>query len=320
MAATASTGPLIPRRRLGAALRELREGRGETLQQTAAALLFSPSKLSRIENGLAGEPHPRDVRDLIAHFGLEGADDAGHLEELAAAGRVPGWWQVPPYQMSPRLDTFISYESAASRIEGYVPTAVPAVLQTADYAAAALSRLAPSLTASEVEQQVDLRMRRQREVRGRDPSPSFRYTVPETVLHRQVGSATTMREQLTALVEVYRDPAVDLHVIPFRAGLYRAAEGATLTLFHFEDALDPDVIGLETVSSIQFVDGEDRIRDYREAFSELARVRLDREASCAFIEQLTSASALTPGSPDPAAPSGRPSATGNARPSARRRA
>src|SRR5687767_7194771 len=122
--ATADAGPLIPRRRLGAAFRELRVARGETLQQTATALLLSPSTLSRIENGLAGEPHPRDVRDLIDHFEVNG-EYATALKDLAEAGRQPGWWQLPPYEFTGDIDTFISYESAASSIREYSPTLVP---------------------------------------------------------------------------------------------------------------------------------------------------------------------------------------------------
>lgn len=276
-----NTGPLIPRRRLGAALRELREGRPETLQETAKALMFSPSKLSRIENGLAGEPHPRDVRDLIAHFRIAGTTAATTLESLAAEGRRPGWWQVSSYPMPKRLDTLISYESAASRIEAYVPLVVPGMLQTPAYAAAVLHSLAPHLSADQLEDQVALRMRRQRELRGRAHPPVMCLTVPETVLHRVVGSPAVMREQIQAILAA--EPAVDLHVVPFAVGLYQATETATTTLFHFENSLDPDVVSVETLTSIQFIDGEDRIRRYREALAELADIRLNREQSRDFV-------------------------------------
>lgn len=282
--ASANTGPLIPRRRLGAAFRELREARNETLQQTAKALMFSPSKLSRIENGLAGEPHPRDVRDLLAHFDLNGTDRSGQLEELAAAGRVPGWWQVSPYTMPSRLDTYISFENAASRIENYIPTVVPGLLQTEAYATEVLRRLAPRLSAGEIEQQVALRMARQRALRERDPAPELVLIAPETVLRRSVGDAAMMRGQLAALVDSYDDPQIDFRVIPFTAGLHPAMEGG-YTLFHFEDPRDADVVALDTVSSTQFLDQEETVRKHRNTLQDLQKYWLGRTESRDFVRR-----------------------------------
>ena len=284
---TASTGPLIPRRRLGAAFRELREARGATLQQTAKAktLLFSPSKLSRIENGLAGEPHPRDIRDLIAHFGLDGTEQAAGLERLAEQGRVPGWWQVPPYTMPSRLDAFISCESAASRIESYVPLVVPGLLQTTEYATEVLRRLVPRLAPREIEQQVALRMARQRALAGRMPAPEILLVAPETVLRRLVGDESTMRGQLARLVASYDHPTIDFRVIPFHAGLHPAMEGG-FSFFHFEDVRDPDIVALDTVSSTHFVDQKDTVRKHREVFQDMQQYSLSRSASHAFLKRL----------------------------------
>jgi transcriptional regulator with XRE-family HTH domain len=283
---SANSGPLIPRRRLGAAFRELREARGETLQQTAKVLMFSPSKLSRIENGLAGEPHPRDVRDLIAHFGLDGGPQAARMEELAEAGRQPGWWQVPTYRMPSDLDTFISYESAAARIVAYEPTAVPGLMQTPDYARAVIHRLVPHLTPEEIGHQVEIRLRRQEELRRRSPRPRQHYTFPETILHRLVGSVSIMRQQLAALVDHFDDPLVELHVIPFSAGIYEAAELSTVTLFEFEQDRDGDVVASERARYTQFMDRPDTVAKYRGILSRLSYYWLDRFESRAFIERL----------------------------------
>jgi transcriptional regulator with XRE-family HTH domain len=282
---TTSTGPLIPRRRLGAAFRDLREGRGETLQQTAKAVMFSPSKLSRIENGLAGEPHPRDVRDLIAHFALDGTDQGAELEQLAEEGRTSGWWQVPEFQMPGRLNTFISYENAASRIEAYVPAVVPGILQTSEYASATIHRLVPRLSPTEVEHQVALRLRRQKEIRGREPRPSQLYVIPETVLHRVVGSKETMRDQLAHLVASYDDDLLDVHVIPFEAGLYEAVEVSSVTIFIFDDSA-LNIAALERVSYIEFLDRGDAVQKYRAAIDSLSQYWLGRSESKAFIERL----------------------------------
>jgi transcriptional regulator with XRE-family HTH domain len=279
-----NTGPLIPRRRLGATFRDLRENRGETLQTTARALLFSPSKLSRIENGLGGEPNPRDVRDLIAHFDLDETRQA-ECESLAEAGRVPGWWQVPPYRMPPRLDTYISYESAASRIEAYVPTVVPGLLQTPDYTSEVLRRLAPSLSEREITAQVDLRQRRRRELDTRSNPPELHFVITETVLRRRVGTAGTMRDQLSGLASLYDDPRVDLHVIPFSSGLYEAAEMSMLTVFYFDQDRDSDVIAMETGPFIYFHDQKAQVREHRRLLADTSKYWLSRAESRDFIEK-----------------------------------
>ncbi len=278
-------GPLIPRRRLGAAFRALREARRETLQQTAGSVMFSPSKLSRIENGQAGEPHPRDVRDLIAHF-APGEAETARLESLAEAGRVPGWWQVPPYSMQGRLDTFISYESAAARIESYVPAVVPWIVQTREYADAALRALAPHLAATEREHQVEIRMERQRALRARAQRPALLFVIPEAVLHRRVGTHLAMRAQLTAMLDAYEDPTLDLHVIPFAAGIYEALEVTSLTVFLFTDEADADVVALERVGFTQFLERPEDVAKYRRVVGGLAAHWLDRSRSRAFIARV----------------------------------
>lgn len=283
---TTSTGPLIPRRRLGAAFRELRESRSQTLQQAAKALMFSPSKLSRIENGLAGEPHPRDVRDILAHFGLDGTEDGERLAELAEQGRIPGWWQLPPYEMPSRLDTFISYESAASRIEAYIPNVVPGLIQTREYASECLHRLVPHLDPDAIRLQVDIRLERQRQIRLREQPPTQLYAFPETVLHRRVGSHQAMEEQLDVLISSFDDPLIELHVIPFSAGLYEATEMGGLYLFIFSDDKDADIVGLERVQFVQFTDRPESVEKYRRVIHRLSDYWLDRAESRAFIERV----------------------------------
>jgi transcriptional regulator with XRE-family HTH domain len=279
---TSNTGPLIPRRRLGAAFKALREGRGETLQQTSKALLFSPSKLSRIENGSAGEPHPRDVRDLIRHFGVNGAEAAG-LEELAEAGRQPGWWQLPPYEFTGDVDTFISYESAANRISEYSPMLVPGLLQTRDYARAVVARVAPSWTAEQVAVMVEGRLERQRQMRERR-TPRI-HVMDESALRRVVGSTSVMHEQLAALVDAFSNEHIECHIMPHSAGFYEALELTTTTAFLFDSPDDQDVVSIERIMYVDFLDRERSITKYKEILARLSEYWLDTTSSMQFIQK-----------------------------------
>jgi transcriptional regulator with XRE-family HTH domain len=281
--ASADTGPLIPRRRLGAAFRELREARGETLQQAAKALMFSPSKLSRIENGQAGEPHPRDVRDLIAHFQVDG-DHARTLEALAAAGRQPGWWQLRPFEFTGQLDMFISYESAASRIRQYSPTVVPGLLQTREYARAALSTFLRGAPAQTIDLLVEGRLERQRQLSLHPGSEANLYVLPETVLRRRVGSDGVMEEQLSLLVQRFDDPSMELHVIPYSAGLYEGADLTTTTVFEFNSSIDDNIVAIERIGFTEFFDKDRTVTKYSAILDRLSEYWLDASKSRSFIE------------------------------------
>ncbi len=73
------TGPLGPRRGIATALRQLREDSGKLLNDVAGDLMISTSKLSRLENA-QGKPLPRDIRDLIRYYGIDGTPLAGRLQ------------------------------------------------------------------------------------------------------------------------------------------------------------------------------------------------------------------------------------------------
>jgi transcriptional regulator with XRE-family HTH domain len=282
---TSNTGPLIPRRRLGAAFKQLREARGETLQQTSKALMFSPSKLSRIENGSAGDPHPRDVRDLIGHFGLAATGEAARLVELAEAGRVPGWWQVPPYDATGHLDTFISYESAAARIQEYSPIFVPGILQTRRYARQVFSRLLPDAADSEIDRLTEGRLERHRRLQRKDHPPDRQYVITEAVVRRLIGTAELMVEQLTELLDVFDDPHIELRLIPFSAGIYEAVSLTTTTVFEFASALDRDVVAIERIRHTEFFERSTTVEKYRAILDHLPDVYLSTADSKKFIER-----------------------------------
>ena len=85
------TGPLGPRRAIAGTLRQLRDDSGKLLSDVARDLMISTSKLSRLETA-QGKPLPRDIRDLIRYYRIEGTPQAAQLEEWVEAAQRPGWW------------------------------------------------------------------------------------------------------------------------------------------------------------------------------------------------------------------------------------
>ena len=74
--------PTVRRRELGALLRALRLEKGLTVEQAAERLMFSMSKLSRMETG-HGAATPRDIRDLCDLYGVTDEAERDRMMKLA---------------------------------------------------------------------------------------------------------------------------------------------------------------------------------------------------------------------------------------------
>jgi transcriptional regulator with XRE-family HTH domain len=100
------TGPLGPRRAIANAVKKLREDRGQLLSEVARGTMMSTSKLSRLENA-QGKPLPRDIRDLIVHYEIQGTPLAARLERWVQEAQRPGWWTSYDEVIDRRLDVSI---------------------------------------------------------------------------------------------------------------------------------------------------------------------------------------------------------------------
>src|SRR5260370_29573731 len=135
--------PTVRRRELGARLRKLRAEKGLTVEQAAERLLFSMSKLSRMETG-HGIATPRDIRDLCDLYGVADETERERLLQLAREGKQQGWWQ--DYDLP--YSTYVGLEEEAASIKIYDSAVVPGLLQTAEYARALHEASMPKYDAS----------------------------------------------------------------------------------------------------------------------------------------------------------------------------
>lgn len=283
--ASQGLGPAIPRRRLGQVLRTLRDEQGKTLAQVAGDLLFSTSKLSRLEKG-QGPAGERDLRDLLRYYGQVDTDLGDRMRRWAVEGREVAWWQQEA--VSPAIDQYIQYETAAAQISGYVINFVPSLLQTPDYARAMYTAMGAD-GPRDVDHLVALTRRRQ-EVMTRAAYPaSLDVVVDESVLHRMVGGHGVMRVQLAALVEAAAMPNVVIRVYPFAAGPHPALAEGVFTLFHFRRSIDRDVVALERRLVDAYVDDPDDVDNYRELLERLRGSALAPPASAEFLRRMAQA-------------------------------
>lgn len=273
-------GPAIPRRRLGNVLRTLRDERDKTLAEVAGDLLFSTSKLSRLEKGQA-PARERDLRDLLRYYGQTDTDLGKRMRRWAKEGREVPWWQREPL-LPPVTDHYLRYETAAAEIRGYAVHFVPSLLQTAEYATALITAMNTDDPA-EVDSLVGLRLRRQEVITRAQYPVAIDIVMDESVLHRVVGSAQVMRGQLEALARSSNLPNVSLRVVRFSAGPHPALAEGTFSLFRFRRAIDPDVVNIEGSVTDLYVEQPDQVEVYRNLLDGLRAASLDPPSSAEFI-------------------------------------
>jgi transcriptional regulator with XRE-family HTH domain len=266
----------VQRRRLGIELRRLREAAGKSLDEVAAVLECSDSKVSRIENGQVTAT-PRDVRDMLDFYDVS-PDRRDELVEVARTARKKGWWEA--YSDTPVVP-LVGLEVAADRILAYEPMAVFSLLQTRRYAQAMIQAMRPELPEELVERWVGLRMARQ-ELLKRDAPPIVEVILEECAVHRPVGGRHVLMEQLESLLEATTLPALTLRVLPLQLGEHAAISGA-FTIYGFTEPRDPDVVYLEHMISDMYVESPEQVARYSTAFGTIRSAALPPEESASFV-------------------------------------
>jgi transcriptional regulator with XRE-family HTH domain len=273
------TSPVARQRELGTRLRALRNERGLTVEEVAAELLCSTTKISRLETA-ARRPSLRDVRDLCVLYELD-QQMSRELMSLAREARESGWWTEYP---DLGLDPLIGLEQEAASITCYSMYYMPGLLQTEEYAELIIKTVAPKMDLHVVQQRTAARMRRQ-EVLG-DNGPFYNVILDEMVLRRGVGSPSLMAAQVGKVLRLARSDRITVQVIPFEAGAYAAADSYFVLLeFDDESNLWP-VIYIEGLTDNQYLQRGPDIARYRETVEYLRDRALDPDGSIKFMENV----------------------------------
>ncbi len=276
---TVPGSPTVRRRRLAAELREIRESKGKSGDTVAAALKWSPSKVSRYERARTGL-QPREVERLLDYYQITGSRRA-FLLSLAEDASHKGWWEEVAEIVSPDYRQFIGLEHEASSIFVWHTDAVIGLLQTQAYARhiiASYNRLEPTPPGI-IERLVKVRMQRQ-QVLDRDPRPELSVVLDESVLRRRVGDDAVMREQLQRLAREVERPNLTLQVLPLDA--QHPVFAGSFVIFRFgpdNDAMLQDVVTTEHLRSDFSIEGEKATFLYSLAFRALADAALDPRSS-----------------------------------------
>lgn len=219
--------PTVRRRRLGAALKKLREATALKPEQVAAELDVDRTTVNRIERGATV---PKE-NILLGMLGLYGADSAtsAELRQLRAEAQhnQRGWWL--PYKRIAD-PTFLDMEETATRVRNWENMFVPGLLQTEDYARAIIEGIFPGHPHNP--QRIEARVMRRTKFNSR--SALLHALIDENVLHRKVGAPEVMREQIQSLRGAALRPNITIQIVPLSVGVHPGMAGS-FVLFDFDD-------------------------------------------------------------------------------------
>jgi transcriptional regulator with XRE-family HTH domain len=267
--------PTVRRRELGALLRKLRVDCGLTVEQAAEQLMFSMSKLSRMETG-HGVATPRDIRDLCSLYGVTDAAERDRMVKLASEGRQRAWWQA--YDLG--YETYVGLEAEAVAISAFQSSVIHGLLQTADYARAGHESAMPRLAPDQIDMQIEAKLTRQ-QILTRDGAPQFAVVLDEAALRRMTGGRRVMGAQLARILELAARPNVTIQVLPFELGSHPALE-SNFTLLNLPDQA-PDVVFVEGLIGSTYLERAEDLKRYREVFCKLQSLALNSRDTADLI-------------------------------------
>jgi Domain of unknown function (DUF5753)/Helix-turn-helix domain len=249
-----------------------------TVDQVAAQLLCSPSRVSRMETGQRGATL-RDVRDLARIYGMTDEIQIARLMDLARESKQQGWWQSYDLDFS----TFVGLEADAVSTKYYHTVVIPGLFQTADYARAMHEAWVREISPERIDELVKVRLTRQ-ELLKRQPPLTISAIFDEAALHRVVGGPSIMRRQLQQLTELVQLPHVTMRIIPYTAGAHGAMD-STFRILEFDGSVG-DVVYVEGLVGYIYLERAQDVARYREVFERLTEIALNPQESIELIMQI----------------------------------
>ncbi|WP_107257096.1 helix-turn-helix transcriptional regulator [Plantactinospora sp. BB1] len=190
-------------------LRRTREIFGLTQEAWGERIHFSAKHVGAVERG-ERPPLPDYLGAVDRAFGTTFME----FYRMFVKGELVPVWYRP----------FIEHEGRASLLRVFQPLLIPGMLQTEAYARAVLAGY--RVQADSVDSILATRFGRQEILRRRPDPCQLVAVVDEGVLHRRVGDADVMRDQLKTLVTACEQPHIRVQVVPFDAGAYVGMDGA----------------------------------------------------------------------------------------------
>lgn len=275
--------PTAVRRELGQRLRGLRVAKDLTLDETSKLVGCSPSKITKIE--LAQLVASRDdVVKLLDVYGETDTEQQAMLLAMVREGKRKEWWESHR-DIPPKFGNYLGLESVASALHAYDTHVVHGLLQTPGYARALCRAAQPDKLPDEIEQIVDIRLRRQEVLVRADPAPLTLWSImDETVLRRPVGGKETMYAQIQYLIGQADLPNVNLLVLPNDLGAHAGLDGP-FSVLQFEASTRP-VIYIEGQAGNLYLEKSPDIRRCQQALDHMLAIAPSPACSVILMQQI----------------------------------
>ncbi|MFC9397179.1 Scr1 family TA system antitoxin-like transcriptional regulator [Streptomyces sp. NPDC057027] len=248
----------------GSELRRLREEAGLNQPQLGKILFCTASLIGQIET--AKKVPTREFSERL-DAALMTSGSFSRLVGLVLRSQLPTWFQA-----------YAEMEARATYLSTFQAQLVYGLLQTEEYARAVLGVENPD----RLDELVAARMDRQR-ILGREHPPVLCVVLDEGVLHRKIGSAEVMRNQLAHLLGLRDHPWVQVQMLPFAVGQHPGLLGS-FNLLRFDE--DPDLFYTESYDSGRMTANSQVIRERSVSYARLQASALSREESAALIERV----------------------------------
>jgi transcriptional regulator with XRE-family HTH domain len=278
---TNSHSPVLLRLQLSLRLRAIRTGKKLRADQTARAVGWDPSKLSRIETGKIVVPID-DVMDLLAYYEIP-IEEQVPILQMARAARKRGWWHQYEF-VTKSLATYVGLEDAATVIKDFQLNLVPGLLQTEEYMRALFENAGAKVPVDEVDRRILARQARQ-DILERVDAPHLFFVLHEAGLRQQVGGEKVMERQLMRLIEAAQQPRVCLQILTYDAGAYAAMDGAFI-LLELPDLDNYTCVCIPRTVGCDYLEDPGDVRTYKLGFDYLRGSSLSPAHSLDFLRRL----------------------------------
>lgn len=249
---------------LGAQLRQLREAAHLSGKELAERLRWQASKVSRLENARQSATEDDVVVWAQAVQAAPEVTDQLIAQALALLERHDDWKQRHRSGLAALQEDIRDLEARTRLFRVFEPGIVVGLLQTTEYARHVFRKVKRLYSAPD---QIDaaVRVRMQRQEILYDPTRTFRFVLPEAVLHTRLAPVDVMRGQLDRLLAVSTLPNVQFGVIPFAAELPSSPVNG---FWIYNEAM----VGVATMTKDLVLRDPDDIAFYARAFDEYCEV------------------------------------------------
>jgi transcriptional regulator with XRE-family HTH domain len=279
----AHASPTVATWELVLRLRQRRDEVGIQAKDIPGALGFTRNYWSLVEN--ERRVLAADKLAILMDMLEFGDEEKKELVELRDAAKERGWWSRYSALFSPELQRFFGLEHGAKAIRTYDSLLIPGLLHTEEYARSIISADI-AVRQVEVDQRVEVRLRRQGLLNGDDPL-HLTAVISQAALLQQIGGPGVLRRQLDHLADMIESHPdnVQVLIVPFSATACGLFGAATFYLLDFASPRLPTLAWQETVTTQGIVDEQEKVRDLHMTYGESLRRTLDRQDSLSLIRQ-----------------------------------